>query len=44
MTLKSGTVVTYESILVLEIDEDPSGNKKIKYTEEFVDANAQLSG
>ena len=40
MTLKSGPKVTYESFVAMDIDEDSSGNKKIKHAEEFVDANA----
>ena len=39
MTLKSGSVITYESFTDSHIDEDPSGNMKIRYAEEFIDAN-----
>jgi len=41
VTLKSGSIVTYESTTALEIADDASGNKKIKRVEEFVDAKAQ---
>ena len=40
MTLKSGAIIPYESFIAADIDEDSSGNKKIKYAEEFMDANA----
>ena len=36
--LKSGPVVPYESIIRGSMDEDSSGNMKIKYAEEFMDA------
>jgi len=41
VTLKSGSIVTYESTTTLEIADDASGNKKIKSVQEFIDANAQ---
>ena len=44
MTLKSGPTVTYESVLAMDIDEDSGGNKKIRYVEEFIDANAHAKG
>ena len=44
MTLKSGTIVPYESFIEYHIEEDPSGNMKIKYAEEFIDANAFNKG
>ena len=40
MALKSGPAVTYESFITVEIAEDPSGDKKVKYIEEFIDTNA----
>ena len=40
MTLKSGSVVPYESFIDYHVGEDPSGDMKIKYAEEFIDANA----
>ena len=44
MTLKSGSVVTYESIINCHMDKDPSGKMKMKLTEEFIDANAFING
>jgi len=44
VTLKSGSAVTYESFIAMEIGEDASGNQKIKYADEFVDANAYTQG
>jgi len=40
VTLKSGSIVTYESFVDYHIGEDANGDKKITYGEEFVDANA----
>ena len=44
ITLKSGPIVAYESYISLGIDDDSSGNKKIKLAEEFIDAKAQAQG
>jgi len=44
ITLKSGSTITYESFIAMEIDEDASGNRKIKHVEEFIDANAHSQG
>ena len=44
MTLKSGPTVTYESCTAIEIADDPSGNKKIKHEDEFIDTNAHAQG
>ena len=44
MTLKSGPTVAYESFVAMEFDKDPSGNKKVKHVEEFIDANAHAKG
>jgi len=41
VTLKSGSIVAYESFASVGVDDDPSGNKKVKHIEEFIDANAQ---
>jgi len=41
VTLKSGSIVTYESTTTFEIADDASGNKKIRGVQEFIDANAQ---
>jgi len=40
VTLKSGSIVTYEATTTLEIADDASGNKKVKSVQEFIDANA----
>ena len=42
MKLKSGPTVHYESFISVGIDEDPnlSGDRKVKYIDEFMDANA----
>ena len=44
MTLKSGSIVPYESFIEYHVDEDPSGDMKINYAEEFVDANTITHG
>jgi hypothetical protein len=44
VALKYGPSVTYESCTAFEFAEDPSGDKKIKYAEEFIDANAFSHG
>jgi len=44
VVLKSGPTVTYESFIAFEFAEDPSGNKKIKSMDEFIDANAHSRG
>ena len=40
MTLKSGIIVPYESFADCHIEDVTSGNMRIKYVEEFIDANA----
>jgi len=44
VTLKSGPTVTFESCASVEFADDPSGNKKFKHTEEFIDAKAFAQG
>ena len=44
VALKPGSVVAYELITNCHIDKDPSGKMKMKYAEEFINANGPTNG